>query len=104
MDATVAFLIIHKVNPDVFFKEMERMVRDGLARSIGLSNFNLGQIQRILDGAKVPPANLQVELHLYHQQKELVEFCKTNNIVVTAYSPLGSHGGLAKFFEKRGIE
>lgn len=34
----------------------------------------------------------QIELHLYLQQKELVDFCYKNNILVTAYSPLGSKG------------
>jgi alcohol dehydrogenase (NADP+) len=31
-------------------------------------------------------------MHVYLQQKQLVDFCKTNNIIVTAYSPLGSRG------------
>lgn len=64
----------------------------GRARTIGLSNFNIRQISRILENARLPPTNLQIELHAYHQQKELVDFCQKNKIVVTAYSPLGSPG------------
>lgn len=65
----------------------------GRTKAIGLSNFNVGQIQRVLDNCTVKPDNLQVELHLYLHQPELVEFCRENEIVVTAYSCLGARGG-----------
>ncbi|XP_055373739.1 aldo-keto reductase family 1 member B1 [Condylostylus longicornis] len=74
------------------WKTMEKMVELGLTKSIGISNFNKKQIQRLLDNSKTKPSNLQIELHLYFQQNELVDLCKANNIVVTAYSPLGSRG------------
>jgi len=74
------------------WKKMEEMVEKGLAKSIGVSNFNKKQIQRLLDNSKIKPSNLQIELHLYFQQKELVDYCKANNINVVAYSPLGSKG------------
>lgn len=74
------------------WRKMEEMVDLGLAKSIGLSNFNQSQIQRLLDNCRIQPANLQVEVHAYFQQYDLVEFCHRNNIVVTAYSPLGSKG------------
>lgn len=73
----------------------------GLTKFIGLSNFNQRQIKRILDHAKIPPANLQIELHVYLQQNELLDLCKRNNIVVSAYAPLGSRG-VVKFSEKLG--
>ncbi|XP_055616189.1 1,5-anhydro-D-fructose reductase [Toxorhynchites rutilus septentrionalis] len=74
------------------WKAMEKVLEAGLARNIGLSNFNQRQIQRILDNCQIKPANLQIENHIYLQQPELVEFCKRNGITVTAYSPLGSKG------------
>ncbi|XP_055590027.1 1,5-anhydro-D-fructose reductase [Uranotaenia lowii] len=74
------------------WQAMEKIVEAGLARNIGLSNFNQRQIQRILDNCQIKPANLQIENHIYLQQPELVKFCKTNGITVTAYSPLGSKG------------
>jgi len=83
------------------WKEMEKLVDTGKAKAIGVSNFNETQIQRILDIARIKPANLQVELHAYHQQKPIVEFCQKNNITVTAYSPLGSPG-LGKHITKPG--
>ncbi|XP_014489230.1 PREDICTED: alcohol dehydrogenase [NADP(+)]-like [Dinoponera quadriceps] len=71
---------------------MEKQVREGRTKAIGLSNFNIFQIKKILTNAKLPISNLQIELHVYFQQKDLVKFCQKNNITVTAYSPLGSRG------------
>lgn len=81
---------------------MEAQVDAGLAKSIGLSNFNISQIKRVLQSARIPPSNLQVELHAFFQQKELVDFCKEHNIIVCAYAPLGSRG-TAKLYERAGI-
>lgn len=53
---------------------MEQQVLEGRTKAIGLSNFNIAQIKRILNVAKVPISNLQIELHVYFQQKELVSF------------------------------
>lgn len=76
---------------------MEKQVADGRVKAIGVSNFNVKQLQRILDTCKVKPDNLQVEIHLYLQQPELVDFCQANGIVVTAYSCLGAKGGREAF-------
>ncbi|EZA54970.1 Alcohol dehydrogenase [NADP+] [Ooceraea biroi] len=71
---------------------MEQQVQEGRTRAIGLSNFNVTQIKRILANAELAISNLQIESHLYFQQKELVKFCRDNKISVTAYSPLGTRG------------
>jgi len=73
------------------WKAMEALVQKGLAKSIGLSNFNHKQIQRVLDAATIKPANLQVEIHPYLSNAKLVEFTQKHGITVTAYSPLGSY-------------
>lgn len=76
----------------------------GRAKSIGLSNFNnTRQIENILKTAKIKPANLQTEIHLYHQEKDIVDFCKEHDISVTAYSPLGSPG-MSAFYESYGVK
>ncbi|XP_030759409.1 1,5-anhydro-D-fructose reductase-like [Sitophilus oryzae] len=91
------------VNTDhiAIWKAMEEQVDKGLTKAIGVSNFNLSQIQRILNNSRIKPCSLQVELHAYNQQKELVDFCKKNSMVVTAYSPLGNPG-LSNFLTKFG--
>lgn len=85
------------------WRKMEEMVDLGLTKSIGVSNFNQSQIQRILDDCRIRPAVLQIEVHLYLQQHDLVEFCQKENILVTAYSPLGSKG-IGDVFKMLGTE
>ncbi|XP_054718948.1 aldo-keto reductase family 1 member B1-like [Uloborus diversus] len=72
------------------WKGMEECYEKGLVRSIGLSNFNSEQIQKIVNVCKVKPVMNQVECHPYLNQNKLIEFCKKHGITVTAYSPLGS--------------
>lgn len=80
---------------------MEEQVEAGRAKNIGISNYNISQIQTLLKTAKIKPANLQVELHVYLQQKDLVDFCHQNGISVVAYSPLGNPG-YNKFLKRLG--
>ena len=77
---------------------MEKHVRNGKIRAIGVSNFNMTQIQKILTVAEIKPAVLQIEVHLYFQQNELVAFCRQNGVAVIAYSPLGSRN-LGRFLK-----
>lgn len=70
------------------WKALESLVDLGLCKAIGVSNFNINQMERILAIAKHPLANSQVESHLYLTQNDLVKFCSKHNISVTAYSPL----------------
>ncbi|XP_043480400.1 1,5-anhydro-D-fructose reductase-like isoform X2 [Leptopilina heterotoma] len=74
------------------WKEMEQLVHTGKVRAIGLSNFNIPQIEEIIQIAQVPISNLQIEMHVYFQQKELHDFCKSKGIPITAHTPLGSAG------------
>ncbi|XP_050546000.1 aldo-keto reductase family 1 member B1-like [Daktulosphaira vitifoliae] len=72
------------------WKAMEQLVTKGLVKSIGVSNFNKRQIEDVLSIAKIKPVNNQVECHPYFNQKNLKEFCDEKEIILTAYSPLGS--------------
>ncbi|XP_014287922.1 aldo-keto reductase family 1 member B1 [Halyomorpha halys] len=72
------------------WKGMEECVKLGLAKSIGVSNFNTKQIEDVLSVAEIKPVNNQIECHPYLNQQKLIDFCKERNISITAYSPLGS--------------
>lgn len=72
------------------WRGMEECYRLGYAKSIGLSNFNSLQIERILAVAKVKPVVNQVECHPNLNQKKLREFCAARGIIITSYSPLGA--------------
>ena len=82
---------------------MEKCQEQGLTKAIGISNFNVSQINRIIKYAKIQPASLQIEMHLKMQQKELLNLCRKNNIVVTAYSSLGT-GGTKQMLASMGFE
>ncbi|XP_062606437.1 aldo-keto reductase family 1 member B7-like [Saccostrea cucullata] len=74
------------------WKAMEELVDQGLAKSIGVSNFSISQVERICKMAKHKPVINQVECHIYLPQTDLFEACKKLGLTITAYSPFGSPG------------
>lgn len=72
------------------WQAMEKLVDEGKCRHIGVSNFNQSSIESLLRGCRIRPEVNQIELHPYLPQKELVKFCQSESILLTAYSPLGS--------------
>jgi diketogulonate reductase-like aldo/keto reductase len=70
---------------------MERAQELGYTRSIGVSNFDLGELQQVLATASIAPAVNQVQFSPYEYRKELLDACRADGIVLEAYSPLG-HG------------
>lgn len=74
------------------WKAMEELVDAGLTKSIGMSNFNIKQVDYITANARIQPVTNQFEVHPYLLNKELIAHCKAKKIAVTAYSPLGSPG------------
>ncbi|KDP21288.1 hypothetical protein JCGZ_21759 [Jatropha curcas] len=71
---------------------MEECQKIGFTKSIGVSNFSCKKLSDILAIAEIPPAVNQVEVNPLWQQKKLMEFCKGNGIMLTAYSALGARG------------
>ncbi len=72
------------------WKQMEEVKKNGLTRHIGVSNFSETKLKDLISKANTKPEVNQVELHPFLQQEKLLEFCKSENILVTGYSPLGS--------------
>uniref|UniRef100_A0A8C9ZDE3 Zgc:56622 n=1 Tax=Sander lucioperca TaxID=283035 RepID=A0A8C9ZDE3_SANLU len=72
------------------WRGMEALQASGKVKSIGVSNFSILQLKRLLALCRVPPAVNQIELHPYLVQTDMIEFCKSKNIALTAYSPFGS--------------
>jgi alcohol dehydrogenase (NADP+) len=68
----------------------EAAVSAGLTRHIGVSNFSAKKLRDLIPHCKIKPEVNQVELHPLLQQRELVAYCASQGIHVTAYSPLGS--------------
>ena len=67
---------------------MEKLYEEGLVRAIGVCNFHQHHLESLMSVAKIMPMVNQIELHPLLNQRPLVEFCKKNNILVEAYSPL----------------
>jgi D-xylose reductase len=72
------------------WQAMENLIRAGLVRNIGVCNFNTALLRDLLAYAEIAPAVLQVEMHPFLAQENLLRFCKEQNIIVTAFSPLGA--------------
>lgn len=68
---------------------MEECLKLGLTRSIGISNFNSKQIERLLKNCTIKPVVNQVEVNTSINQKRLIKFCNDKEIAVVGYTPLG---------------
>jgi len=82
------------------WKALEEAYEAGLARAIGVSNFAIDDITNITSRCHVTPMVNQILFHIGYTQAELVTFCQERNILVEAYSPLGTgdllgHHGIA---------
>ncbi|XP_066248968.1 aldo-keto reductase family 1 member B1-like [Euwallacea similis] len=72
------------------WKALEEVVKKGLTKSIGISNFNKKQVDRLWENSTIKPVTNQIEVHPYLNQKKLIAHCQAKGITITAYSPLGS--------------
>jgi diketogulonate reductase-like aldo/keto reductase len=71
------------------WRALEGLVADGQCKSIGVTDVTLEKLKEIVAAARIKPAVVQVELHPYLPQWELLDFCREHGIVVQAGAPLG---------------
>lgn len=84
------------------WKSMEYLYETGLVKSIGMCNFKVNQLEELMKHIKIKPMINQIEFHPGFMQQDIVEYCKKENIVVEAWSPLGS-GKMIKKEELKNI-
>ena len=87
------YLIHWPVNPEQrvdYWLALEEAQKQGLVKSIGVSNFGVAHMQKLIDDPRttVVPAANEVELHPFLRQDEIEAFCKPRGIRLIAYSPL----------------
>jgi len=70
------------------WRAMERILADGKARAIGVSNYTIAHLEELVATATVPPAVNQVEFNPFLHQRELLAFCRRHSIQLEAYAPL----------------
>ncbi|KAL3427785.1 aldehyde reductase [Phlyctema vagabunda] len=72
------------------YKAMEKLVKTGKTKAIGISNFSRAELEKLLKETSVVPAAHQLELHPWLQQKDFIEFNQSKGIHITQYSPFGN--------------
>lgn len=89
----IDLLLLHQQFGDYIgaYKDMQRAVKDGRVKSIGLSNFESERLEEVLAMAEIPPSVLQVECHPYYQQNDLKKRVEKYGTVIEAWYPIG-HG------------
>lgn len=91
----IDLLILHQPLPSQFnltleaYRALETLLADGKVRAIGVSNFAVEHLRRLLDATAVIPAVNQIEVHPYFQQRELQSFHTEQGIHTQAWSPIG---------------
>ena len=92
------------------YKDLEKLLDTGKAKAIGVCNYSVKYLEQLLPATTVVPAVNQIETHPYLPSTDIVDFCKSKGILLTAYSPLGSTGsplfmeeGIQKVAKKHGI-
>lgn len=71
---------------------MEKLLATGKVKAIGIANYSVKYLEELLPHCTITPAVNQIENHPSLPQQEIVDFCKSKGIHITAYSPLGSTG------------
>ncbi|TYG35756.1 hypothetical protein ES288_D13G008200v1 [Gossypium darwinii] len=82
---------VQEMDMEGVWREMEGLVKDKLVRDIGVCNFTLKKMNKLLGFAETMPSVCQMEMHPGWRNDKMLEACKQNGI--HAYSPLGSQEG-----------
>jgi diketogulonate reductase-like aldo/keto reductase len=91
----IDLLILHQALPSDFdrtleaYRALETLLADGRVRAIGVSNFMVDHLERLLDRASVVPAVNQIEQHPYFSQADVQAFGEGHGILAQAWSPIG---------------
>jgi diketogulonate reductase-like aldo/keto reductase len=91
----IDLLILHQALPSAFdrtleaYRALETLLADGKVRAIGVSNFMVDHLTRLLDRASVVPAVNQIEVHPFFVQPEVQAFGAQHRILTQAWSPIG---------------
>jgi 2,5-diketo-D-gluconate reductase A len=93
----VDLYIIHwpQGGPTWAWPGMERAHERGYARSIGVSNYSVSELDEVLSAARIPPVVNQVQFSPFAYRRRLLEACEQHNVALEAYSPLGTGRHLA---------
>nr|WP_313690396.1 aldo/keto reductase [Halobellus sp. DFY28] len=83
----------HDGDMEEVFGALSELVEAGKIDHIGVSNFSIEQLQQAIDASEVPITTNQVQYNPYFHQNEMLSFCRDNDMLLTAYSPLAE--GLA---------
>jgi methylglyoxal/glyoxal reductase len=89
--AYIDLYLIHWPMPLIksgIWKDLEKIYREGLVRAIGVSNYNVNQLEALVTTANIAPVVNQVKFNPFSYKKDLLDFCKSKNIALEAYSPL----------------
>ena len=88
----VDLLLLHWPNPQIPLEEtlgaLAKVRREGLARHIGVSNFNVAQIEQAVRAVDAPLVCDQVECHPFLDQSKVIAACRKHGMAVIAYSPI----------------
>lgn len=92
--------------PDISYvdtwKAMEKLLKTGKTKAIGISNFSRREVEEILEKGSVVPAAHQLECHPWLQQKEFVDWQRSKGIVIQHYSPFGNQNEIYDSGKKMG--
>lgn len=78
------------------WKAMEELYNSGLVKAIGVCNFKVNQLDELMKNINIKPMINQIEFHPGFMQQDIVNYCKKENILIEAWSPLGSGKMLKK--------